>query len=63
MSKLAFTRKEAADYCNVSLPTLDSYLQRRRDPMPSIHVGRKIIIPVEGLRQWLLDEAARQAGA
>lgn len=63
MDKLTFTRKEAANYCSVSLPTLDAYLQRSHDPMPSIHAGRKIIIPVEGLRKWLLDEAARQAGA
>ncbi len=63
MSKFTLTRKEAAEFCSVSLPTLDSYLRRRDNPLPSIRAGRKWIIPVEGLRQWLLDEAARQAGA
>ncbi len=60
METFAFTRKEAAGACNISLPTLDAYLRRQDRPMPHIRVGRKIIIPADGLREWLAEEAARQ---
>lgn len=63
MEKQACTRNEAARDLGISLNTLDSYLHRAKNPLPHIKIGRRYIIPVEGLRQWLLDEAARQAGA
>lgn len=63
MEKMAYSRREAAECLNVSLPTLDIYLNRSTNPLPSIKTPRRVLIPVEGLRQWLLDEAARQAGA
>jgi len=62
VSKLTLTRKEAAEVCSVSMPTLDAYLRRKENPLPSFRVGRKWIIPADSLRQWLLEEAARQTG-
>lgn len=63
MEKLTLTRKEAAEQCNVSLPTLDAYLQRRENPMPCIRAGRKVIIPLEPLKEWLEKESTQQTGA
>ncbi len=59
MDKGAFTRKEAAEFCNISLPTLAAFLARKEDPLPHIRVGRKYIIPADGLREWLAQEAER----
>lgn len=60
--KLALSRKEAAELCNVSLPTLDGFLNRRENPLPSIRAGRKILISAELLKEWLNEESVRQTG-
>jgi len=56
---LTLTRKEAAEYCNVSLPSLAAFLKRADNPIPHIKVGRKYVIPADGLREWLAQEAER----
>lgn len=61
-SKLTLTRKQAAEHCNISLPTLDQWLHRRDYPLPCIRAGRKIVIPTDGLQSWLMEEAQRQNG-
>lgn len=62
MTTGTMTRKMAAEYLGISLPTLDSFLHRQSNPLPSIKAGRRYIIPVEGLETWLAAEAARQTG-
>ena len=56
------TRQEAADVMKVSLPTLDAYLKRAQNPLPSINSGRRVLIPVKGFERWLEEEAARCMG-
>lgn len=56
----AFKRREAAEYIGVSLPVLDSFLNRKENPLPSLKCNRLILIPVNGLNKWLADEAERQ---
>lgn len=57
VDKLAFNSKEAAAALGVSLPTF--YELAARDDFPVVHVGRRVLIPVDGLREWLAKEAGR----
>ena len=43
----------------VSMPTMYALLHRRDDPVPSVQIGRKLLIPITQLEAWL----DRQAGA
>lgn len=63
MDKLALNRKEAAAAGGISLPTLDAYLKRVDNPIPHFRAGRKVLIPAEGLRRWIEEEAQRQGNA
>lgn len=61
MDKFAtLTRKETAQMCNVSLPTLDSFMHRNDNPLPYIKAGRKYVIPRSLFLEWLEAEAQRQ---
>ena len=60
MEKFTFGRKEAAEAVGVSLPTLDAMLNREANPVPHFRIGKKVLIPVESFRQWLIDEAGRR---
>lgn len=60
--KGTLTRQEAAEFLNLSLPVLDGMLKRIENPVPSIRIGRKVIIPVNALQNWLLAESERQHG-
>lgn len=62
MDSMVFTRQEAADAMKVSLPTLDAYLKRERNSLPSITTGRRVLIPVKSFERWLEEEAARCMG-
>ena len=63
IKRLNYTRREAAMALGVSLPTLDAFMNRRDNPLPSIRTGKKLIlIPVAALEQWNLEEAARSIG-
>ncbi len=56
MEKATFSRKEAAAYAGVSLPTLDKWSHMRGFPI--IRMSRNSRIPVEGFRRWLEEMAA-----
>ncbi len=60
MELMNFTRKQAAEAGNMSLPTLDSYLRRKEFPLPHFRSGKKVFIPVDGFREWLAAEAMRE---
>lgn len=62
MEKLVLTRKEACEAMGISMPVLSRYLNRERNPIPHFTTGRRIIIPAEAFREWLTDEAKRNAG-
>lgn len=63
MEKGAFRRKEAAQFIGASLPTLDELLHRAENPIPHIQIGRRIMIPVRDLQDWLSAEARRNGAA
>lgn len=56
-----YGRRMSAATLGVSLPTFDALCRREENPIPHFRVGRKILCPVEGLRKWSEDEAARQS--
>ena len=57
--KLAYNSKEAAAALGVSLPTF--YELSNRDDFPVVRVGRRVLVPVDGLREWLAKEANKGA--
>lgn len=63
ITKLTYTRREAAAALGVSLPTIDAFMHRRDNPLPCIrNGGRLYLIPKAALETWALEEAARNAG-
>jgi excisionase family DNA binding protein len=52
-SRLALRPKEAAQALGVSERTLRQILPE----LPHVRVGGAVLLPVEGLRAWLQDEA------
>lgn len=60
ITKLTYTRKEAAAALGVSLPTLDKFMKRADHPLPHMRQSYKLtLIPRAALEQWVLDEAER----
>ena len=57
MKDLVYTRKEAAARMKISLPLLDSWLRRPNRPIPNVRQGRKVLIPVAQLEEWIAQEA------
>lgn len=57
MKKLTYTRKEAAAVIGVGTTTLDALLRREANPLPSVRVGHKVLIPVDMLHTWLTNNA------
>ncbi|HEY3998664.1 MAG TPA: helix-turn-helix domain-containing protein [Candidatus Xenobia bacterium] len=49
--KMLLTPQAAADYIGVSLATLYRLANQRR--IPTVHVGRLLRIPMEGLERWI----------
>jgi len=59
MEKLVYNSKEAAAALGISLPTF--YELSSRADFPAVRVGRRVLIPVDGLRAWLEKESAKGA--
>lgn len=55
LEKLTYNSKEAAAALGVSLPTMYDLLNRK--DFPCVRVGRRVLIPVDGLRSWLEKES------
>ena len=51
LSPLAVSAAEAARLLGVSRPTL--YTLLNREDFPSFHVGNRVLVSVEGLREWI----------
>jgi len=49
--RLTIRPEEGAKAMGVSLPTF--YALLRRSDSPAIHVGRKIVIPVDKFQEWV----------
>ena len=59
MEKLVYNSKEAAAALGVSLPTF--YELSNRADFHVVRVGRRGLVPVDGLRAWLEKESAKGA--
>ena len=57
--RLCYNLEEAASAVGVSVHKFNTWIRRHRDPVPHIKDGRRILIPVMLLTEWLRDEAAR----
>ena len=58
--RLALSMREAAKAIGVSERTLWEYVNR--GDMPSLRMGRRVLIPVGSLRAWLLAQAGHDEG-
>ena len=61
VEKLTYSRKEVKSILGVSDSTLQQLYMRDKNPLPSLRIGKKIYIPCELFKQWLVDEAIRNA--
>ena len=61
MTKVTITRKEGAESMGIGVIAFDSLLRRQDDPLPSIRVGRRVLIPVKEFEEWLSRQTAREA--
>lgn len=52
VEKITLTVAEAAELLGVSRPTMLDLLRRGDEGVPHFHVGRKILIPRQGLVEW-----------
>ena len=57
--KLAYNAKEAAAALGISLPTF--YELSSRADFPCVRVGRRVLVPVDGLKEWLAKESNKGA--
>ena len=57
-----YNLKEAARLVGVSTSKMQTWLNRRDNPIPHIKDGRKIFIPGFQLMVWLKEESARNIG-
>ena len=54
-NRITISTKEAAQMLGVSLPTM--YELVHIEGFPSIRVGKKILVSVEGLRHWVNERS------
>lgn len=55
VQKATYTRHEAGAVIGVSMTTLDALLKRKENPIPSVRIGRKVLIPIEKLHMWIAE--------
>lgn len=55
MEKTAITVQELSAQMGISLPK--AYQLVKTPGFPVLHIGSKILIPVEAFHKWLMDEA------
>lgn len=60
MDKLTYTRKEGAKTFGVGLNQFDALLRRAVDPVPSIRVGKRVLIPVQEFKQWISRQVEKR---
>ena len=60
ITKINYTRREAAAALGVSLVTLDAYRHRANNHLPYFLAGtNKVLIPVAALNEWVMNETQR----
>lgn len=58
-SKLCMTTNEAAEQLNISKSKL--YQLLRENAIPSVRVGRKLLIPIQELKEWLHTQSTNDS--
>ena len=58
MEKTTMSVRELAERMGISLPM--AYDLTRREDFPSLHVGARILIPIDAFMDWLAREASRK---
>lgn len=55
VERVAYSTSEAAQALGVSKPTI--YTLIRRQDFPSLKIGKRTLIPADGLRRWVAEQA------
>ncbi len=58
-NRLGLSTKEAARVLGVS----ERHLRRALPEIPHLHIGTRVVIPVDALTEWLRAQAQAEAGA
>ena len=53
-NRIAYNLNEAAEVLNISRPTMTNLVHRA--DFPAFRVGRRWIIPADGLKRWLEEQ-------
>lgn len=61
--RLTLTRKEVAAALGIGLTKVDQLLRRTENPIPSVRLGRKILVPCAMFEAWLARLAEGASGA
>lgn len=59
MEKVAISVQELADKMGISIQT--AYGLVKEPGFPAIHVGRRILVPVEQLREWIVSHSENKS--
>ena len=60
MEKLTVSVKELAAMLGISRPK--AYELVRRADFPAVWLGRRVVVPVDGLKQWLSRQTGQESG-
>lgn len=55
MDKMAYSSAEVAEVLGISRPTV--YTLLKRIDFPSFKIGTRTLVPVDGLREWVAQQA------
>lgn len=61
MEALTISPTKAAELLGVSRPTIYKIMQQ--SGFPAFHVGGRVLISTEGLREWVRDKSTEGVGA
>ena len=60
---MVMKRAEVKEVMGLSMANVDKLIARKNDPVPTIRVGRRILIPVDGFRAWLARQTETNVNA
>ena len=60
MSDEVLARKECMAVLHIGMTSMDALLRRNNDPIPSLRIGRKILIPRRQLQEWIERQTIKE---
>ena len=60
MTSLVISREEGRKALNVGMNSFDALIRRQNDPLPSIRVGRRVLIPVKEFEEWMERQTKKE---